>query len=119
MTKKNNYDQCKIVVSGAELVEFKRHGHEIPECPGLDSRIQKHNGEKPFTLTYEELGWLASVLDAVLNDPKGYPCVEHNPWNLKYVPKTDPRYETCKQLHSRLEKEEDRAWNLNKKNMRK
>ena len=72
MTKKNNYDQCKIVISGAELVELKRHGHEIPGCPGLDRRIQKYNGEKPFTLTYEELGWLASVLDAVLNDPKVY-----------------------------------------------
>ena len=58
MEKKNNYNQCKIVVSGSELVELKRHGHEIPECPGLDIRIQKYSGEKPFTLTYEELGWL-------------------------------------------------------------
>jgi len=111
MGKKNNQNQCKILISGSELTELKRHACQIPECPGLDKRIQKYKGGKPFDLTHEELGWLVAVLDAVINDPKGYPCVEHNPWNLNYVPKSDPLYETCKQLYDRLEKENDRIWN--------
>lgn len=85
-----NQNQCKILISGAELVELKRHAYEIPECPGLDKRIQAYQGNKPFILTYDELGWLVAVLDAVLKDPNGYPVIEHNPWKLEYVLKADP-----------------------------
>ena len=112
MSPKYKQNDCKISVSGYELAELKRHVYQIPECPGLDKRIQKYKGDKPFNLTHEELGWLVAVLNAVLNDPNGYPCIEHNPWDLKYVPKSDPLYATCKQLYDRLREEDDRIQNL-------
>jgi hypothetical protein len=102
-------DSCEIVVTGDELVELKRHGHEIPECPGLEARIQRYQGKRPLVVSIHELGWLVAVLDAVLSDPKGYPCVEYDPWRLEYVPPTDRRCITCRQLYERLEDEYDRA----------
>ncbi len=108
----NNQKQYKILISGDELVELKRHAHEIPECPGLDKRIQKYQGKKPFLFTYHEIGWLVAVLDAVLTDPNGYPCVEYNPWKLEYVPVSDERCKTCKQLYDRLNEEEDKIVDL-------
>jgi len=107
-TKQNN--QCKILVTGEELVELKRHAHFIPECPGLDKRIQKYQGDKPFRLTFDELGWLVAVLDAVIKDPEGYACVDMEYLLIEYFPKSDPRYKTCKQLYKRLNKEYDRIW---------
>ena len=26
-------ETCRIVIEGPELVELKRHAHQIPECP--------------------------------------------------------------------------------------
>jgi hypothetical protein len=93
---------CRIVIEGSELAELKRHAHEIPECPGLDQRIQRHDGSKPLEVSLDELGWLVAVLDAVLHDAKGYPCVEHQPWKLNYVPRTDERCVVCRRLYDRL-----------------
>jgi len=56
----------------------------------------------------EELDWLVAVLDAVLNNPEGYPCVEHDPWKLEYVASTDERCVTCQRLHDRLNCESER-----------
>ena len=103
---------CRIVIEGAELVELKRHAHEIPECPGLDRRIQRHDGNKPFVISLDELDWLVAVLDAVLHDAKGYPCVEHQPWRLEYVPSTDERCVVCRRLYDRLEQESDRLFEV-------
>ena len=93
---------CRIVVEGSELVELKRHAHDIPGCPGFDRRIQRHDGNKPLVMSLDELDWLVAVLDAVLHDPKGYPCVEYQPWKLKYVPPTDERSVACRRLYDRL-----------------
>ena len=98
----------RIIVNGPELVELKRHAHQIPECHGLDRRIQRHDGNKPLVVSVAELDWLVAVLDAVLQDPKGYPCVERQPWKLEYVPRTDERCVVCRQLHDRLEQKSDR-----------
>ena len=111
MKKKDN-NLCKIVVRGAELVELKRHAHEIPECPVLGPRIQRYQGEKPFTMTFEELGWMVAVLEAVLNDPKGYPCIDHDLYKIDYVSTSDLRCDTCEKLYNRLKQEEDRIWDL-------
>ena len=100
-----NQDQHKILISGDELMELKRHAHEIRECPGLDKRIQKYKGDKPFTFTLDELDWLVAVLDAVLNNPNGYALIEHNPWKLDYVRCSHPSAIVCKQLFDRLKKE--------------
>jgi len=71
--RKKRQDQCRIVVAGSELVKLKRHAHQIPECPGLDRRIQRYEGKGPPVVSLDELEWLIAVLDAVLNDPKGLP----------------------------------------------
>jgi hypothetical protein len=115
MMKRQERKQYKILISGAELVELKRHAHDLPKCPGLDRRIQKYQGNKPFALTYDELGWLVSVLDAVLADPKGYPIIDHKQWKLEYVPTSDERSITCKQLYDRLNEEEEKIWDLQRK----
>jgi hypothetical protein len=115
-TKKNR--QCQIMVTGKELEELKRHANNIPGCPGLDKRIQKYQGDEPFVLTIDELGWLVAVLDGVLTEPQGYACIEPNSCNLKYLPASDPRCKTCKQLYERLNKEYDQFWNLQKKDTR-
>ena len=99
---------CRIVVEGSELVELQRHAHQIPECPGLDRRIQRYDGNKPLVMSLDEFDWLVAVLDAVLHDPKGYPCVEYQPWTLEYVPPTDERSVACRRLYDRLELESDR-----------
>ena len=99
---------CRIVIDGPELVELKRHAHQIPECPDLDRRIQRYAGNKALEISRDELDWLVAVLDAVLHDPKGYPCVEHRPWKLEYVTLTDERCVACQRLYDRLEQESDR-----------
>lgn len=99
---------CRISVTGDELVELKRHAHKIPECPGLDRRIQKYNGKGSFKLSRDELDWLVAVLDAVLHNPKGYPCVQYEPFAVEYVPRTDARCVTCQRLHDRLNADSER-----------
>lgn len=106
-------DRIKVWIEGDELVELKRHAWFIPECPGLDKRIQKYKGNMPFVFTLHELEWMVAVLDAVLKDRKGYPVVSFKPWNLEYVSKKDPRCKTCKALYQRLKQEADRITEAN------
>ena len=106
---------CRLIVEGSELVELKRHAHEIPECPGLDRRIQRYDGSKPFVMSLHELDRLVAVLDAVLHDPKGYPCVEYQPWKLEYVLLTDERCVACRQLYERLERASDELFDVGQK----
>ena len=110
---------CRIVIDGAELVELKRHAHQIPECPGLDRRIQRYDGNRPLAISLDELDWLVAVLDAVLHDPKGYPCVEYEPWKLEYVAPTDERCVVCRRLYDRLNQESDRLFEAVRKKRRK
>lgn len=70
-TQQRDPNQCRTIVKDNELVELKRHAHEIPECPGLDRRIQKFNGKGSLELSRDELDWLVAVMDAVLHNPKG------------------------------------------------
>lgn len=108
MTGRDDPNQCRIVIAGDELVELKRHAHQIPECPGLDQRIQRYKGKGPLVMSKEELDWVIAVLDAVLNDRKGYSWVEYEPFDIKYVPHTDKRAQTCQRLYQRLEQESER-----------
>lgn len=103
----------KITIEGNDLIELKRHAHQIPKCPGLDKRMQKYKGDKPFVFTTHELEWMIAVLDAVLNDPEGYPAIQHNPWKLVYVPKSDKRWEICKRLYDRMKDESERCFREN------
>lgn len=103
-------ETCRIVIEGPELVELKRHAHEIPDCPGLDRRIQRHDGNKPFAMSLDELDWLVAVLDTVMRDSKGYACIEHQPWKLEYVPHSDKRRVVCRRLYDRLKQESERQF---------
>ena len=119
MSKCAAQETCRIVVEGSELAELKRHAHQIPECPGLDRRIQRHDGNKPLAVSVAELDWLVAVLDAVLHDAKGYPCVERQPWKLEYVPRTDKRCVVCRRLYDRLEQESSRQFEIVMKKRKK
>jgi hypothetical protein len=116
---RNDPDHCRIAVTGDELVELKRHAHQIPECPGLDHRIQRHKGKGPLVMSKEELDWVIAVLDAVLSDRKGYSWVEYEPLEIKYVPHTDERRQTCYRLYERLEQESERMDRESKKKRRR
>ena len=112
MSRTSPAKTCRISVEGSELVELKRHAHQIPGCLGLDRQIQRYDGNKPLVISPDELDWLVAVLDAVLNDPKGYPCVEYGPWKLEYVPPTDERCVACRRLYDRLNQESDRLFEV-------
>ena len=109
MGQSSGEHSLRLKLEPAELVELKRHAHEIPECPGLDRRIQRYRGTGPLLVSVAELDWLIAVLDAVLADKNGYPCIEHDPWKLEYVPSTDPRCTTCRRLLDRLVDERERT----------
>ncbi len=115
MALKDDTSRCRITVADDELIELKRHAHKIPECPGLDRRIQKYNGRGSLKLSRDELDWLVAVLDAVLHDPKGYPCVQYDPWKLEYVPTADERCVTCQRLYDRLNSESQRLYEISRK----
>jgi hypothetical protein len=115
MSKPDAEQECRISVTGAGLVELKRHAHEIPACPGLGRRIQKYSGQKPLVISRDELDWLVAVLDAVLHDPKGYPCVQYDPWKLEYAPRTDERCVICQRLYDRLNSESERLYEISRK----
>ena len=102
-------------MTGDELVELKRHAHKIPDCPGLDQRIQRYNGKGSLVVSRDELDWLVAVLDAALHDPKGYPCVQWEPWKLEYVPTTDGRCVACQRLYDRLNQESERIYEITRK----
>jgi hypothetical protein len=108
-------DPFKIRIEGDELVELKRHADDFSECPGLPRRIQKYRGDKPFVFTLHELEWMVAMLDAILKDPKGYPLVTLNPWNLEYVSKKDPRCKTCKTLYQRLKGEPEKIYEASRR----
>lgn len=108
MTRRDDPTRCSIVVTGDELVELHRHARPISECPGLDRRIQRYKGKGPLVMSKEELDWVIAVLDAVLEDPRGYSWVEDDPWKVDYVPHTDKRSQTCRRLHERLRQESER-----------
>jgi hypothetical protein len=117
MLKKDDPNLCRVKVTGPELVELKRHAHKIPECSGLDRRIQRYDGTGLLKLTRDELDWLVAVLDAILHNPKGYPCVEYDPFKVEYVPPTDERCVACQRLYERLNGEAERQYEATRKRL--
>jgi hypothetical protein len=114
MDKQNRGLVFRVKIEGAELVELKRHWHHLPEeCAGMQGKIQKHAGKRLLELTEEELSWVVAILDAVLQEPKGYPLDSppgmRNPPPLEFVGKDDPRHLACKGLYERLSSAYERA----------
>src|SRR5258707_15130722 len=79
----------KVLITGDELRELKRHTGSMAEAFGLDSKIEAYKGTRPITLYRWDLEGLLDVIDLELNDPREYPD------------KTASEYETLKRLEQR------------------
>ena len=65
--------KLKILISGKELSELKRHSEELVEAFGLDRRIEKYQGKRPIGLYSWDFDCILAVIENVLNDPAEYP----------------------------------------------
>ena len=85
----------KVLVTGDELRELKRHTGSMAEAFGLDSKIEAYQGTRPLTLYRWDLDCLRDVIDCELNDPREYPD------------KTAPEFLSLRSLGERLRNEYD------------
>jgi len=85
----------KVLITGDELRELKRHTGSMAEAFGLDSKIEAYKGTRPITLYRWDLECLLDVIDCELNDPREYPD------------KNAPEYQSLKRLAQRLREEYD------------
>jgi len=53
----------KLLISGAELRELKKHTDSMVEAFGLDRKIEKYQGTRPITLYRWDLECLMDVID--------------------------------------------------------
>ena len=83
----------KVLITGDELRELKRHTGSMAEAFGLDRKIEAYKGTRPITLYRWDLECLMDVIDCELNDPREYPD------------KTASEYEALKRLGKRLREE--------------
>lgn len=88
----------KLLISGAELRELKKHSYSMVEAFGLDRKIENYQGTRPITLYRWDLDCLLSVIDLALNDERDYPD------------KSCPEYQALKQLGDRLHQEYDAVY---------
>src|SRR5580704_487208 len=88
----------KILITGEELRELKRHTSSMAEAFGLDGKIEAYKGTRPITLYRWDLDCLMDVIDSELGDPSEYPD------------KTTPEYLALKLLGQRLREEYDRHY---------
>ena len=63
----------KILITGDELRELKRHALTITEAFGLDRKIEAYKGTRPITLFRWDLECLMDVIESELADEKEYP----------------------------------------------
>src|ERR1017187_9282932 len=85
----------KILITGDELRELKRHTGSMAEAFGLDRKIEAYKGTRPLTLFRWDIECLMDVIDCELNDPREYPD------------KTAPEFLALKTLGKRLRTEYD------------
>jgi hypothetical protein len=85
----------KVLITGDELRELKRHTGSMAEAFGLDRKIEAYKGTRPLTLYRWDIECLMDVIDCELNDPREYPD------------KTAPDYLALKSLSERLRNEYD------------
>jgi hypothetical protein len=88
----------KVLITGDELRELKRHTGSMAEAFGLDRKIEAYKGTRPLTLYRWDLECLMDVIDCEINDPRKYPD------------KTTPAYFPLKRLEERLSEEYDRHY---------
>ena len=63
----------KLLISGDELRELKKHTYSMVEAFGLDRKIENYQGTRPITLYRWDLECLISVIDLALKDERDYP----------------------------------------------
>jgi hypothetical protein len=85
----------KVLITGDELRELKRHTGSMAEAFGLDDKIEAYKGTRPLTLYRWDLECLMDVIDCELDDPRMYPD------------KTTPEHLALKTLGERLRTEYD------------
>src|ERR1022692_2459613 len=62
----------KLLISGDELEELKKHTYSMVEAFGLDRKIEKYMGTRPITLYRWDLECLMNVIDLALKDERDY-----------------------------------------------
>jgi hypothetical protein len=85
----------KILITGDELRELKRHALTITEAFGLDRKIEAYKGTRPITLFRWDLDCLLDVISYRLADEKEYPD------------RSSPGFLALKRLGERLRREYD------------
>src|SRR5438874_10763282 len=88
----------KLLITGDELTELKRHAYSMAEAFGLDRKIEDYKGTRPLTLYRWDLDCLMDVIESELRDAKQYPD------------KNAPGYLALKRLEDRLREEYDRHY---------
>jgi hypothetical protein len=81
----------RILITGRELEELKKHTWQMAEAFGLDRRIEAYQGKRPITL----YGWDLDCLIDVMSDALAV--------STEYPDRSGPGYEALQQLHDRLE----------------
>ena len=88
----------KILITGDELRELKRHAYSMVEAFGLDRKIESYKGTRPLTLYRWDLECLMDVIEYKLLD------------NRQYPDKNAPEHQALKRLGERLRTEYDRHY---------
>lgn len=88
----------KLLISGDELRELKRHTGDMAEAFGLDRKIENYQGTRPITLYRWDLDCLLSIIDLALKDERHYPN------------KSAPDYRAMQRLGERLHQEYDAVY---------
>jgi len=88
----------RLLISGDELRELKRHTGSMAEAFGLDRKIENYKGSRPITLYRWDLDCLMDVIDLALRNERYYPD------------RSAPRYLVLKRLGERLRQEYDSVY---------
>src|SRR6516162_10854053 len=80
----------RLLITGDELRELKRHTGAMAEAFGLDRKIENYKGTRPLTLYRWDLDCLLAVIDLALRHERDYPD------------RSAPAYRALKRLGDRL-----------------
>src|SRR5438270_7443101 len=95
----------RLLISGDELRELKRHTGSMAEAFGLDRKIESYKGSRPITLYRWDLDCLLDVIDLALRDEREYPD------------RSAPGYLALKSLGERLRQEYDAVYGHEKSSL--
>ena len=95
----------KLLISGDELRELKKHTYSMVEAFGLDRKIENYRGTRPITLYRWDLECLMDVIDLALKDERDYPD------------KSTPEYQVLQRLGERLHQEYEAVYGHEKRSL--